>query len=421
LLAGAALVAAVTALAVPARAQTPDATGTTYKASAKATGLDLKVFGQGVTLGLSQTDVTSDPKANATGIGLVLPDGSNQTEITASSGAEGETTGTPAPGTCGQLTLPDDVPVIDLATACASGTTSIVDGLPASLSTAEVADLDVNAGDVLQQLPFQIKDITDQAQPLVDGLQPLFDGLEQGGFDAESLLSDLLTALNDSGELMHTKLGPTQAESKAVNGDQNTVLGNAKAQGAVIELLPRTALDLPPVATIEIGAAANSMTVDRATGAATVNFEPSLVKITLADDVVTALGPVGEPFASPVSIAPGQSQCIPLPPPLESCITVAGGSQSTLEDGTTHAEAAGVSLDLFKGLPEGGISLSLAKTVVEGVAVAPAPPAPAPPQEGLARTGGSTNAALIGGLLAVAVAGYLLTRSSRRRSDLEAR
>ena len=134
---------------------------------------------------------------------------------------------------------------------------------------------------------------------------------------------------------------------------------------------------------------------------------------------MTALGPAGAPFASPVSIAPGQSQCIPLPDPLVSCITVAGGSQSKLDDGTTHAEAAGVSLQLLKGV-QGGVNLSLANTVVEGLAVGvSAAPPPPPPGQDLARTGGSTDAALVGGLLALAVAGYLLTRSGRRSRELE--
>ncbi len=151
LLAAAGLLAVVTAVALPAGAQTPPTI--TYKATAKATGLDLQAFGQGITLGLSQTGVSSDPKADAAGVGLVLPGAGSQNAINASSGGDGQSTGTPAPGTCGPLTLPDTVPVVDLKTACSSAVASIQGGLPSALSTASVADAAVNATDVVSKLP----------------------------------------------------------------------------------------------------------------------------------------------------------------------------------------------------------------------------------------------------------------------------
>ncbi len=77
--------------------------------------------------------------------------------------------------------------------------------------------------------------------------------------------------------------------------------------------------------------------VDRSTGAATVHFEPALVKVTFADDIATALSLQAQ---NPISIAPGQSQCLGLPAPLDSCITVAGGTQGKTDEGGTHAEAA---------------------------------------------------------------------------------
>jgi hypothetical protein len=222
-----------------------------------------------------------------------------------------------------------------------------------------------------------------------------------------------------AGNLIHVVMGSTQAESKAA--DANTAVGTATAQGTVIDLLPRTPA-LGPIAKIEVGAATNTISVDTTTGAATVNYEPALVKVTLAGDIAQALQLGGQSVPNPITISPGQSSCIPLPAPLTSCITVAGGSQSKLPDGTTHAEAAAVSLQLLQGV-QGGINLSLANTVVEGVAVAPvvAPPA-TPPEQDLARTGGSTDAALVGGLLALALVGYFVTRATRRRDeqDLEA-
>src|SRR5581483_12082982 len=135
--------------------------------------------------------------------------------------------------------------------------------------------------------------------------------------------------------------------------------------------------------------------LDRTTGEATVAFEPSLVKVTLADDIAAVLPP-GVP--NPLTVTPGQTVCLPLPDPLQSCITVGNGSQSKLADGTTHAEAAAVSLQLLTGLPGGGVQASLARTVVEGLVVAQegTRAETATPDKVAANTGGTTNAALLG-------------------------
>lgn len=410
------LLAVLTALAMPAGAQTT--TQPTYKVSAKATGLDLQVLGQGITLGFSHSEAGSDPVANATGVGLLLPGLGNQGELNASATADGQSNGTPAPGVCGPLSLPPDVPLIDLSTACSSAVASISGGVPSSIATAQVASIDVNALDVLKQLP--LSDITTQVQPLLDGLKQVFDQLDTTGIDANTLISTLLQALNQSGDIVRVTLGPTSASATGEGGSPSVASALASAQGTVVELLPRDLLNLAPVVKIEVGAASNSISVNRDNGEATVQFDPALVKITLAPDIAAALP---DQFPNPISLAPGQNICLPLPPPLQSCIIVGAGSQTKLDDGTTHAEAAGVSLQLATGLPGGGVQLSLANTVVEGRAVGveaerQAPPAEEPP---LARTGGSTDAALVGVLLALAAVAYLLNRSTRRREELELR
>ncbi len=142
------------------------------------------------------------------------------------------------------------------------------------------------------------------------------------------------------------------------------------------------------------------------------------MKVTFADDIALALNLQGQ---NPISIAPGQSQCLGLPAPLDSCITVAGGTQGKTEEGGTHAEAAAVSLHLLTGLQD-GVRLDLANTAVEGfaeVATPAAPSTPAPVTPGLARTGGTVDTLLAGLLFAVAIAGMVLARRSRR--DLVAR
>jgi hypothetical protein len=207
-------------------------------------------------------------------------------------------------------------------------------------------------------------------------------------------------------------LGPSQSTS---NADQGIEGATAAAQGAVIQVLPRDALNLGPVATIEVGAASNAITVDRTTGVASINFEPSLVKVTLADDIAATLP---EGARGPFTVTPGVSQCLGLPAPLDSCITVAGGTKGTRDDGVMYGDAAGVSLHLLTGVQD-GVRLDLAATHVEGLGALETarfePPADAPP---LARTGGSTPLPLVATLVAVGVVGVALSRSARRRGDL---
>jgi hypothetical protein len=170
------------------------------------------------------------------------------------------------------------------------------------------------------------------------------------------------------------------------------------------------AVALDPVLTIEIGAASNSISIERATGTATVHYEPSLVKVTIAPDIASALGLTQE--QSVITVTPDQEICL-LPAPLESCISVAHGSQSTDENGVTHADASGVSVHLLTGV-QNGITLNLAATHVEGVgALDTARVAEEPP---LARTGGTVDALLGGGLFAVAIGGMMLVRRSRRHA-----
>jgi hypothetical protein len=54
-----------------------------YHAKADATALDLKVFGQSITLGVTHAENASDPKAAASGLGALVPAIGNQVERTA--------------------------------------------------------------------------------------------------------------------------------------------------------------------------------------------------------------------------------------------------------------------------------------------------------------------------------------------------
>jgi hypothetical protein len=143
--------------------------------------------------------------------------------------------------------------------------------------------------------------------------------------------------------------------------------------------------------------------------------------VTLADDIAAAL-PSAVP--NPITVTPGQSFCLGLPAPLDSCITVASGSQGMNADGLAFAEASAVSLHLLTGVQD-GVRLDLAATRVEGLgtldtsrAAPPAiPPEAAVDRPALARTGGTVDTLLAGTLFAAAIGGMTIARGARRRTE----
>ncbi len=406
-----------------------------YKGGAAAAALDLQVFGNGLTLAGSTAGIGHDPSAPSTGASAksdpLLIAGNAQQEtsanVTADNTSDGGDLNNPA---CGPLTLPNSVPIVDLATACGAAHAAIAGGNPSAGANAEVAHLGVDGSQVTGQLSA----ITSNVDTLVDQLNPIFSQINQNlGLDAQSAISTLLAAITN-GNLVDVDLGPSSASTSF---DGSKVVATADAKGATIDLFPDAPVVTPataqanegspsqaavvtgPLVTITVSEATNTVTVDAASGQPTVAFDPALVTVTLRSDLANALTLAGTPVPNPITVKPGQNQCIPLPAPLTSCITVAGGSQKTLDDGTTEADAAGVSIDLFTGLPGNGIHLGLAQTSVQGLVVVAAPAAPtttaAPtPATNLARTGGSTPMGLVAGLLGVAFVGWVVTR--RRRS-----
>jgi hypothetical protein len=404
------LIAAVLLASPAAKADTTSAGA--YSAKADATALDLTVFGQGVSFGITHAENASDPRAAASGIGALVPGLGNQTEQRVEA-----TVGQPldqATQACGPVTLPADFPVVDLSTACSDATAAVTNLLPTSAANASVASIDVNGNEVLGQATTPVN------QPIGDlltGLQPVFDAVNQAGIDGNALLNQVIQAITQDGNLVRISLGASHTESSA---DQALESATASAQGATIEVLPRDVLGLAPVVTIDVGASGNTINIDRATAKATVSYDPALVRVTLAPDVAAALP---DALPNPIEVAPGQSFCLGLPAPLDSCITVAGGTSGTDENGVTHAEASAVSLHLLTGVQD-GIRLDLAKTSVQGVGaletarVAEAAAPPTVTGAPLARTGGTEQLALVAALLCAASFGLSLSRSARRRSDL---
>jgi hypothetical protein len=391
------LVAAGAVITAPAGAQTP----VPYRASAGGTALELSLFGQGLTIGRSEAAADGTPAQTAHAAGALLP-----------GLAFGEETADAANGgddqpTCSPLTLPAEVPVLDLAVAC--GTAAVANGT--SAANAGVAEITVSATELLQDTPLSQLPIQGTVDQLLGGLAPIFDVVDQLGLDAESAVRDLLAGITDGGDLLSIQLGPSSATTTVQDG---AVTASSAAQGAVIQVVDRSLLNLPPVLTIEVGASGASVTADRTTGTATPEIDPALVRVTVAADIATLLG---LPTA-PIEVALGQDLCLPLPPPLESCITAAGGSTADTDDGGKRATSAAVGLRLLTGLPGGGIVLTLAGSTAEAAAAAPQAPAPqeTPRQEGaLPRTGVEDNLPLALALAVLGVAGLSAVAATRRR------
>lgn len=406
-----AMVVSGAVVGLPAAGAQTAATPDSYGATAGATALDLKVFGTGLTLGLSDASLSSTPDATGHGLGALTPAG-GVTEQTVKATADGQTVGS-KDVTCSPLSLPQ-VPIVSLSTACSSALASISGGLPTASSTGQVAKVGIGAGGILDQVP--LAPVQSQVDQIVSTLQPLFDTLQNAGLDVHSVLDDLLTAITDGGDLVSVELGTSVSN---VTSAAPSVTAEANAPAAKITLLNRDKLPvpLPPVVTIETGSGAAKVVRDRATGAATPTFDPALVRVTVADDIAKALSLP----TNTVQLAPGQTFCLPLPAPLgDSCVIAASGSTDKAADGGVTAKAAAVQLDLLKGLPNGGVHFALAEAtagvsgkVAQPATAAAAPATPDTPRT-LPRTGGGlpVPAGAVAAMVALAAFGYALVRRS---------
>ena len=162
---------AVALLVTGASAASADTTSPgSYHAKADATALDLKVFGQGITLGVTHAENASDPSSAASGLGALVPAIGNEVAQTAAATADSPSDDHPE--VCGPIALPAEFPVVALATACSAATASVAGGFPASAGDASVATIDVNGNAVLGQVtgPLNQPSIGD----LLNGLQPVF-------------------------------------------------------------------------------------------------------------------------------------------------------------------------------------------------------------------------------------------------------
>ncbi len=400
------LSAAIAALTVggSANAQSggPSAGPESYAGSATAQAFELSAFGQGLTLGASVASGSSVPEATATGTGQLNP--------LAESTSSTSTGDQDADEACDGINLsPELEPLgISLAIACGDSVSSIAGGLPVASARGSAADIGIGANTLLDTIPVS-EPIGDAVESVFDGLAPVFGldpALEQVGTTLEDIINDVLET-----QTLAIAVG---SSSSSVTTTEASMVAQADASGVTIDILPEGSVNLEtqalePVARVIVGAASATATYDRAAGTSATAVEPALVKVVISETVATALQlPENE-----IAVTPGQSQCIPLPDPLEICIVAAAGEEFTTEQGGIGARSSAVRVELFTGLGEatgageGGIVLSLAETeaVVQGAPAVIAAQEPEVARE-LPRTGSSPAVPLAGaGMLALAVLG----------------
>ncbi len=398
--------AAVSTLGIPSAS----AQEVTYSASADGQALGLSLFGQQLTAGKTHADISSAPKATATGDGIanpLAPAGQTSAEVT----TDGKTDGSPDENCQGVL---DQIPGLVIDLACSASQAQIADGAPAADSTARVGTLQLDPIDPLVATP--LADVVDQAQGGVDqllsGLAPVLQPVDDAtNLGLQDTLGDLFTALFNGAPLATLNIGNTTASTEAT---ADAVTSTCTASGGQLDILdpaPVGGIDAPPVISVVIGDASTSVVAktDGSTPTATAN--PALVTVRVPSS----------PQLAEVTVAPGQSVDIPLPDPFgSSTISVAAGDTGTNDDGSTFARASGVRLDLLNGdALMGGIELSLADCAsVVGADVPlprdepPAVPVTAPPA--LPRTGGTTpNGLALAATVGLAGLGLALLRRSR--------
>lgn len=379
-----------------------------FAAGALAQGFHLTVGGMAVAFGRAESAVESAPSAKARGVGQLTFD-SGTPENAAEATADGQADDKPE--TCAAPVLPAEMTGIGAEVVCSSASAKVDGGFPSATSSGRVSEITLAANNILTQLPV--------TEPVRTALDQVLGALPPGvGMPVVDLIEDVI-----ENETLSLTVGPTTSSASA---DADEVRATAGSQGAVIELFPTGALDGGPLVRIVVGDGSATATYDRAGGAAMGEFAGRVVTVTLAAELQATLRlPEREIVLSAVD-----TTCLPLPDPLTSCITIGGGEVTEDEEGVVTAFAAGVSLDLLKGL-QGGIQIELAAAeataggtpeveAAEVLAVVEETTTTLPliPAGELPRTGGTPLLPIAGGVLlaTAAVLGAVALAGRRERT-----
>jgi hypothetical protein len=413
---GAAAAAVTIAGIVPAGAQTSPGGLASYAAGAKATALDLTVFGQSLTVSETTAGIDSTAKAVADGHALLTP-------AFSSPGAAVTSTGSPVTGQdCQEIDLPSPINLAALDIVCVDTSAAVTGGNPLGSSLSKEIVIEVKAGDLVATTP--LADVVGQIQT---GLGSLFDALvpvtqpleEQTQIQLDDIVNGLLDEVQAGDVLARITVAPTSSISQFATG----VSAAAKSNGVVVELLPNLPGGALAVATV--GESTASVVRDATTGAPTLAGSAAVLNVTYPNGLLGGLGVLTDALGQAVNVTVDQLACGDANP-LSDVICFTLGGTKDLDQASAKAlgldfgpntvgrESSVLSLNLLSAAPEGGIVLNVGHTAAASGSTLPAP-LPGGPLEDLPlpRTGGDTAMPLTLALLAVGAVGAGLLRRTR--------
>ena len=403
-------------LALPASAQetrTVETRAESFVASAAARGLDINLLGTHVTIGQSSA-VIKNPNplsASASGAGVALISGTVSTsEVT-------QPNQSAAPPKACVLNLPV-ASLLTVNLACGESRVDTNNGVPSAFGSGSVAGVDLGAISLLQPVIDLLQSLLNAILPVVDQtvgtvvnalgptlgsiLGPLAGNLGLGSTSTVAPVSTLVTSLLDGIKkatgLLTIKLGDSTAQAVTT---ATAVTATANAAGAQIDVLPGLALGGAPLLSIIVGQAKSVSTYDRGTAKSTPSFDAAVARVKLGLPLLgSTITDIPIQLNQPLTLLAGT--------PLESTISLGAGR--TVTDPTTGAVASyadGVSLQLLKGIGNGGIGLELAhaETGAGGQARLVSQQAIVQPVPSLAKTGNDPWLPLTGAGLLVAALG----------------
>lgn len=411
---GATAAAISIAAILPAGAQPSPGGLQSYAAGSRATAVDLKVFGQQLTVADTSAGILGEvgsAKAVATGKALLTPGFE-------SAGAPVSSDGVKSASDCQKIDLPSPINLVSLDVVCVDTSAVLSGGNPISSATSKEIVIELRAGDIIATTP--LADVVGQVQAGLGGLfdalvpvtQPIADATK---IQLTDIVDGLLSEVKAGDLLARITVAPTSSTGAFGTG----VTANALSNGVVVELLPNLPGGALAVATV--GTSTAGVVRDAVTGAATVTGSAAVLNVTYPNGLLGGLGVLTDALGSAINVTSEQLAC-GAGNPLSQVICFTLGSSHDLDaaqakalgfdygPNTVGRESSVLGLTLLAAAPEGGIVLNVGHTVAaSGSAL------PELPRKGgdLPRTGGETAWPLTMALLAVGAGAATLLRRTR--------
>ena len=411
-------------IAVPVGAQTGGSSTTVapgtperYSASASGNAFKLTLLGTSLSIGSANVAIDSTPKAHADGIGALL----GSTKIGGSTGdSTGGATvdnGTAASPKCGPLSLPSNIPLLGLLTACSFSHASTAGGLPSATSHGGSVDtLSLGTGSLLgtgsplAPLGTLVNTLIGQLGTI---LQPIPQVTELTG-----LLQSLLTG--NTAQLLNVAVGTNTSTASATS---DAITSSSTSEGVHVCLLA----PVPGVCliTVVVGTAQAQAVCARNNHVSTPTVNPAIVTVQLLPALFSSLGSLGlNPVLSTLFPTVGGvptlqlqlGQTLDLSPLAK--ITASSGATTQTATGAS-ATASSLQVDVLPSGTSGAVSLALSQAAA-GVSCTPAgaliPVATTTTVKRLPFTGDNPWRPVVGvALLGLALVGFEVTRRTRRK------